>query len=111
LPENNLSTPPRSDEAEVSVFGPGFGECLVVHLGNNDWIVVDSCTDAESKRPVALEYLETIGVDAATHVSLVIATHWHDDHIGGFGKLYMACKAARFACSAALNCERMGNPH
>ena len=105
LAGSDLSVPPHGDEAEVSVFGPGFGECVVVHIGRGDWVVVDSCLNAESKRPVALEYLEQLGVDVATRVSLVVATHWHDDHIGGFGALYEACKAARFACSMALKCD------
>ena len=97
--------PPLGEEVEVSVFGPGFGECIILHLGRNEWVVVDSCLDTDTKRPVALEYLERLGVDVATQVSLVIATHWHDDHIRGFGALYEACKAARFACSMALNCD------
>jgi hypothetical protein len=67
--------------------------------------VIDSCLDAKSKRPVALDYLECLGVDIATKVSLVIATHWHDDHIGGLGELFKACKTARFACSMALHCQ------
>jgi hypothetical protein len=102
---NELNSPPLAAEAEVSVFGPGCGECIVLHLGNDEWAVVDSCVDAESKRPVALDYLERLGVDVATKVSLVVATHWHDDHIGGFGALFEACKAARFACSMALKCD------
>ena len=97
--------PPLGDEAEVSVFGPGFGECIVVHIGRAEWVVVDSCLDVESKRPMALEYLEQLGVEVATQVSLVVATHWHDDHIRGFGAMYEACKAARFACSMALKCD------
>lgn len=89
----------------MSVFGPGCGECIVLHLGNDEWVVVDSCVDAESKRPVALDYLKRLGVDVATKVSLVVATHWHDDHIGGFGALFEACKSAKFACSMALKCS------
>lgn len=89
----------------MSVFGPGCGECIVLHLGNDEWAVVDSCVDAESKRPVALDYLERLGVEVATKVSLVVATHWHDDHIGGFAALYESCKSAKFACSMALNFE------
>ena len=97
--------PPLGDEVEVSVFGPGFGECIVLHLGRNEWVVVDSCLDAETKRPVGLEYLECLGVNIATQVSLVVATHWHDDHIRGFGALYEACTTARFACSMALKSD------
>jgi hypothetical protein len=93
---------------EVSVFGPGFGECIVLHLGQNEWVIVDSCVDAASKRSVALDYLECLGVDAAARISMVVATHWHDDHIGGFGGLFEECKAAGFACSMALSCEEWG---
>ena len=105
LDGSDLSLPPLKDEAEVSVFGPGCGECIVLHLGNNEWVVVDSCVDAESRRPVALDYLVRLGVDVATKVSLVVATHWHDDHIGGLAPLFKACKSAKFACSMALKCE------
>lgn len=102
---NKRETPPLSDEAEVSVFGPGFGECIVIHLGNDEWAVVDSCIDAESKRPVALQYLAGLGVDVASKVVLIVATHWHDDHVGGLGELFEACKSARFGCSMALQGE------
>jgi hypothetical protein len=105
LDGSELSSPPLLDEAEVSVFGPGCGECIVLHLGNEEWVVVDSCVDAESRRPVALDYLKRLGVNVATNVSLVVATHWHDDHIGGFATLFEACKSAKFACSMALSCE------
>ena len=76
---------------------------MILHLGNDEWAVVDSCVDTDSKRPVALEYLEQLGVDAAERVSLIVATHWHDDHIKGLGELFETCKRARFACSMALS--------
>jgi len=101
----NLNVPPAAIAAEVSVFGPGFGECIVLHLGDGEWVVVDSCVDAKSGRPVAIDYLDRVGVDIAKNVSLVVATHWHDDHIGGFGELFEACKNARFACSMAMCCQ------
>src|SRR5262245_58961005 len=60
---NSKHTPPASDEVEISLFGPGIGECSVVHLGGGQWMVVDSCIDRSTRRPVALEYLAEIGVD------------------------------------------------
>ena len=102
---SELSVPPTADTVEVSIFGPGSGECIVLHLGYGEWVVVDSCVDAKSRRPVAIDYLERLGVDIAKSVSLVVATHWHDDHIGGFGELFEACNNARFACSMALHCK------
>lgn len=97
----NKSQPPKSDEIEVSLFGPGVGECIVVHMGGGNWMVVDSFV-AESGRPIALDYLESLGVDVGRQVKLVIATHWHDDHICGLGNLLTHASSAEFACSNAL---------
>jgi hypothetical protein len=83
------------------VFGPGFGECILIHIGDGDWIVVDSCLDRRSGRPVALEYLESLGVDVASRVKLVVAAHWHDDHIRGLAEILSAAKGAKFVNSAA----------
>jgi hypothetical protein len=86
---------------EVSLFGPGYGECVIVGL-NDTWIIVDSCID-EHGEPAALSYLRSIGVDPATLVRFVIATHWHDDHVRGLATVLKECKEAQFICSAALS--------
>ena len=96
-----ISTPPASNEVEVSVFGPGVGECIVVHLGDGDWLVVDSCIDRRSGKPIALLYLNSIGVDIATQVKMVVASHWHDDHIEGLNEIFDAAKSAVFVNSDA----------
>ncbi len=96
---------PDPDEIEVSVFGPSYGECILLHLGENNWLVVDSCLDPDSQEPVPLVYLRRIGVDPAQAVKQVIATHWHDDHIGGLGQVVEACTSAEFVCSDALKTE------
>lgn len=93
---------PSVHEVEVSVFGPGYGECVVAHIGHGEWMIVDSCLDRPSKRPAALQYLESIGVNAEQDVKLVVATHWHDDHIRGLGEVVEHCAASRFICSGAL---------
>jgi hypothetical protein len=95
-------TAPASDELEITVFGPGFGECILIHIGVNEWIIIDSCLDSRSGRPVALDHLLRIGVDPSDRVKLVLATHWHDDHIGGLSEVFEACRGARFSCSSAL---------
>ena len=74
---------PKTDEIELSLFGPGIGECAVVHLGNGEWMTVDSCLAADRSTPVAVEYLISLGVDIATQFKLIVVTHWHDDHIKG----------------------------
>lgn len=96
---------PKPDELELSLFGPGFGECAVVHLGAGKWMVVDSCIDSAADVPVALRYLKDLGVDIAAQVVLVVVTHWHDDHIKGAASVLQAATSARFACSAALKNE------
>lgn len=97
------STPPQSDELEISVIGPGLGECILLHLGDNDWCIVDSCIARDSQEPVALEYLRGFENDALARVRLILATHWHDDHIRGLSSLVRECPSALFSCSGALN--------
>lgn len=105
MQSTGTNRPPTEDEVEVSLFGPGFGECLVLYLGDGDWIVVDSCRDMGSKTPVALKYLEELGVDASRSVRRVIATHWHDDHIDGLGEVFRRSSSAAFACTSAFRAE------
>lgn len=99
------TSPPRNNELELSLFGPGVGESAVVHLGNGRWMIVDSCRSGKEGCPAALEYLERIGVNIEHDVRLIVATHWHDDHIRGLATLVKRATNAEFICSAALLCE------
>ena len=87
---------------EVSVIGPGRGECVVLHLGDNKWCIVDSCTSRDSSEAVAIEYLASFKTQALQRVELVVATHWHDDHVRGLASLIQAAPSANFCCSMAL---------
>ncbi len=95
-------THPRSDEVEVTLFGPGYGECAVVHVGGGDWIVLDSFL-ASDGRPVALQYFDDLGLDSSRFVRLIVATQWHDDHMKGLSELVARCPDADFCCANALN--------
>jgi hypothetical protein len=99
---NNLTLPPGSGELEVSVFGPGFGECILLHLGDGNWAVIDSCLDATSKQPAALHYLTSFGTNPATSIQLIVATHWHDDHMDGISRVFQTATSAIFACTGAV---------
>jgi len=99
-----MGKPPKKDEVEISVFGPGYGECILIHMGFNEWIIVDSCLNPKTRKPAGLEYLKSIGV-SADYVQLVIATHWHDDHIRGLSETLKACKNSEFVMSEALRQE------
>jgi len=50
-------------------------------------------------------YFDEIGVDPATSVELILATHWHDDHVAGIDQVVEASRKAKFWCSDALRCE------
>lgn len=95
-------TQPEGDEFEIALIGPGYGESVVIHIGKGVWIIVDSCLDADRKTPSALKYLEGIGLDPAQVVELVVATHWHDDHIRGIAEIVRRCPSATFCCASVL---------
>lgn len=96
---------PSPLELEVSLFGPGYGEALAIHVCDGRWILVDSCIDEATGRPAHLAYLQNIGVNVARSVELVVSTHWHDDHVRGLSEVVRECANAGFACSIAMNNE------
>ncbi len=100
MPPNLL--PPGPDELEVSVFGPGYGESVLIHAGQGVWLAIDSCIDPKTKRSVPLVYLETLGIDPATAIDMVVASHWHADHVAGLHELLTAATGANFSCSSAM---------
>lgn len=93
---------PKHDEIEISCFGPGFGESIVIHPGNGEWIIIDSCITYNDSLPASINYLKSIKVKPETQVRIVLATHWHDDHIKGIAETFDNCKSAIFYCSDAL---------
>ena len=94
-------TQPRPDEVEVTIFGPGYGECVLVHFGSGKWGIVDSCLDDE-KVPAAIAYLRSMGVAPETAVVSVCASHWHDDHVKGLCEIFRVCRNARLGLGSAL---------
>ena len=97
-----MMQPPAQDELEISVFGPGYGECILVHVGHGVWLAIDSCIDSRTRRSAPLDYLNAINVDPAVAIEMIVASHWHDDHVRGLHDLLVAAKRARFSCSFAL---------
>ena len=90
---------PSEDEVEVALLGPGYGESIVAHFGQGEWLIVDSCIN-DAREPQALEYLRAIGVEPDEAVSLIVATHWHDDHrciLAETGHAYLTSRADRAA--------------
>jgi hypothetical protein len=97
----DLTKKPEKNELEVSVFGPGYGESILLHTGANKWIIVDSCIFPGDDYPAPLLYLDKLNIDYDA-VKAIVVTHWHDDHIRGISTIFEKCKNAEFICSDAV---------
>lgn len=108
---SELGSPPAPSEAEVTVIGPGYGEAVVVHLGNGEWLLVDSCVDTvgDGCRAVPLKYLRGLGVQVESAVKFIIISHWDDDHVRGIADIVEACPSALVCCSPALTKREFTN--
>ena len=94
--------PPKHNVMEVTLVGPGYGECILLHIGNGGWVIVDSCLDAES-RPAALTYFHDMGLNPSEVVRFIVATHWHDDHIRGHGRVGRGLQRCDFLLCKCLS--------
>ena len=93
---------PWADEIELIVFGPGYGEAIALHLGDSRWLLVDSCVPSGSTRSMSLQYLEEIGAPQNA-VKVIVASHWHDDHVRGIAQLVKAYPGAEFCISSVFS--------
>ena len=98
-----ITQTPKNSEVEVTLIGTGggYGESVVLKIGLDTWIIVDSCINPNTREPLALEYLIKIKADLSK-VALVICTHWHNDHIKGLSKILVKCPNSEF-CFSAVN--------
>ncbi len=101
-------TKPSPEEGEITLIGTGggYGESIVIHLGRNYWVIVDSCINPNTKKSLPLEYLESINVDPEEAVKLIICTHWHDDHILGMSTVLNQCVNAKFCCAEQTDLKK-----
>lgn len=99
-------TKPAFNQLEVTLIGPGYGECIVLHYGAS-WLVIDSCRHL-NKSAAALVYLASIGV-SPEDIKLIACTHWHDDHCAGLADLLRAAINCEFVLSGALQCREFFN--
>ena len=102
----NLSQP-EPDQFELSVFGPGYGEAALVHLGKGEWLVADSCVDQRSKAHPILRYLKRLGVDPSKQVKRIVVSHWHRDHVRGLAQMVEACPSALIFLSDAMKTDEL----
>ena len=95
-----IETPPRDDEFELSLFGPGVGESVAIHLGYGDWAIVDSCRNPHTRAAAAMTYLDALAVPLERAIKLIVLTHWHDDHIRGASDILERATSAKLVCSS-----------
>ncbi len=98
--------PPADDEVEITLFGRGVGECVVAHILDGRWIIVDSFVHYKSE-PVAEWYLDQLGV-TSSDVAAIVVTHFHEDHYRGVRRLYDRYTDARLFYTEVWGREQFG---
>lgn len=80
--KDQLGFPPEKDQIEVTVFGPGYGESILIHIPSLGWGIVDSCcyTFKDINYVLPLEYLRIFNVKK---LCFAIISHPHADHYKG----------------------------
>lgn len=98
---------PSCNTLEISLLGTGggYGESLVIHLPDDNWIIVDSCVDPNTKEILPIEYLKKLGVDYSK-IKLIVATHWHDDHIRGISDILELATDAKFSVAGCTDLDK-----
>jgi hypothetical protein len=67
----------------------GFGDCFLLSLpvkGGMAHILIDCGVHSQGDLRMIPEIVDNIGTECGKHLSLIIATHAHQDHISGFAK-------------------------
>lgn len=99
------NAPPNQNEIEISLLGGKFiGESIVIHLGDNNWGIVDSFNFNGS--PASIQYLKSMNQDL-DNVKFILLTHWHQDHCKGIAETAELCPNAELwisdcFCSASF---------
>jgi glyoxylase-like metal-dependent hydrolase (beta-lactamase superfamily II) len=88
FPKKHLSLP-KQNELEICVFGPGYGESIVIHIPGIGWGVIDSCVGNANGESfvVPLQYLIEILKPNFPKLAFVLLTHPHEDHYKGLDKV------------------------
>lgn len=86
----DLLTHPNENEVEICVFGPGYGESIIIHVPIFGWGVIDSCTAKIKRQRITLPYqylLELYSEKEYPPLAFVVLTHPHQDHYNGLDKI------------------------
>jgi glyoxylase-like metal-dependent hydrolase (beta-lactamase superfamily II) len=86
------------DRLQVLIFGPGFGELVLVRAPPGDWLVLDGCAtrDVASYALAVLDHYHH-----QNNVRFIAMTHPHEDHAG------VSPSSSTHSCSAGM--RRVGH--
>lgn len=90
----SLDWPSDENALRAIIFGPGYGESIVLGTRSSGWIVIDSLTADAGGRTVN-PALEVLG---DTAWSLLMLTHPHEDHSLGMAELADQPQPGHLAC-------------
>ncbi len=75
----------------VHFWNAGAGECILLHMPDNKWGIIDCCTQNERHLNNLTKYLELQGVK---ELAFALLTHPHEDHFSGLAAIAHRFKAA-----------------
>lgn len=80
---------PQKDHIEITVFGPSYGESIVLHIPSIGWGVIDSCRFKTKTKSVnlPLDYLTGVLEPNYPQLAFIILTHPHEDHYKGLDEI------------------------
>lgn len=85
MPIAELAARLPGNRLHVIVFGPGYGESVAVHVPDGGWLVCHPLTGA-GRAADFVPAVELLG-QRDEPAALLLLTHPHDDHVGGFDRL------------------------
>jgi len=90
MPITTLAGRLSANRLHLVVFGPGYGESVAVHVPDGGWLICDSL----SKPHGSVDFIPAAELltSRQERAAVLILTHPHNDHVGGFDRL-----VARFA--------------
>ena len=86
----------------------GKSDLLILDVQRRDsplakkYVVIDSFLSPATKNPIAIEYLNSIGLDSGNIIG-VICSHWDDDHIRGLSDIAASIKGLNVGIPATFS--------
>lgn len=108
IPDFNPSVPSSGNEMKVHFLDVGQGDSIFIELPNNETMLIDASTSEYGDAVVT--YVYSCGYD---HINYLVATHPHEDHIGGISAVIDSLNVDNIylpeAVSAMVTYEEMLN--